>query len=165
VDATERLLEESAVRRTTTDACGGDTTTTVPNNTYGHGRIDVAAAYRSATGAVVAKPALSVTGVTVREGDTGRRGATFTVTLSARSARAVTVAYRTRGRTARPGSDFVGVSGRLTFAAGQVRKVVRVPVLGDRRKEPNEMLDLVLSRPVDATLRRAVARGTIRDDD
>jgi serine protease AprX len=48
VERTERLLRESAVPVTTTDGCGGDTPTQVPNNTFGAGRIDVAAAYERA---------------------------------------------------------------------------------------------------------------------
>jgi subtilisin family serine protease len=165
VDATEGLLASSAVPLTTTDGCGGDSPTAVPNNTYGHGRIDVIAAYRTATGASAPTPTVSVANRSVVEGNAGRRSATFTVTLSARGARPVSVAYRTRARTARPGSDFVGVNSRLTFAAGERSKTIRVAVLGDRRREPNETFDVVLSRPSGAALRRAVARGTIRNDD
>jgi subtilisin family serine protease len=165
VDATEQLLASTAVPATTTDACGGDTASEVPNNTYGHGRIDVVAAYRRATGAPASRPTLSVANVALREGNAGRRSATFTVSLSERGTQAVSVSYRTRARTARPGSDFVGVGGRLTFAAGQRVKTVRVMVLGDRRREPNETFDFVLRRPAGATLRRAVASGTIRNDD
>jgi hypothetical protein len=44
VDRIEDIIEQSAVRKTTTEGCGGDTTTQVPNNTYGWGRIDALAA-------------------------------------------------------------------------------------------------------------------------
>jgi len=47
VDTLERLLEETSLPRTTTQGCGGDTTTQVPNNTYGWGRLDVLAAVQS----------------------------------------------------------------------------------------------------------------------
>ncbi len=46
VDAIENLIEQSAVPLYTTDGCGGDTTTTRPNNTYGWGRIDAWSAYQ-----------------------------------------------------------------------------------------------------------------------
>ena len=49
VDATEQLLQDTALARTTTNGCGGDTATETPNNTYGAGRIDVAAAYGATT--------------------------------------------------------------------------------------------------------------------
>jgi hypothetical protein len=165
VDATERLLQRTAVPLTTADACGGDTATEVPNNTYGHGRIDVAAAYRSAAGIASPVPRMSVANTAIAEGNAGRRRLTFTVSLSAASDRPVSVSYRTRAGTARPGSDFVGVAGRLTFAAGQRTKTVRVAVLGDRRREPSETFQFVLSRATGASLARAAARGTIRNDD
>ena len=44
VDAIEQLIETTAVPRTTTDGCGGDTNTAVPNHTFGYGRIDALAA-------------------------------------------------------------------------------------------------------------------------
>lgn len=43
VDEIEELIVRSAVSLQTTDACGGDEGTTVPNHTYGHGRIDALA--------------------------------------------------------------------------------------------------------------------------
>ena len=45
VEAIENIVEQSAVRLTTTQGCGGDTATAVPNNVYGWGRIDMLAAY------------------------------------------------------------------------------------------------------------------------
>jgi subtilisin family serine protease len=46
VDKIEDIIEESAVKKTTTEGCGvpPDSNTAVPNNTYGHGRIDALAA-------------------------------------------------------------------------------------------------------------------------
>ena len=40
VDSIEAILQETAVPRTTTQGCGSDTPTSVPNNVYGYGRID-----------------------------------------------------------------------------------------------------------------------------
>ncbi|MCB9010060.1 MAG: S8 family serine peptidase [Ardenticatenaceae bacterium] len=40
VDAIETILQETAVPRTTSQGCGGDGPTDVPNNVYGYGRID-----------------------------------------------------------------------------------------------------------------------------
>ena len=164
VDATEQLLKDTAVPHTTTNGCGGDTATRVPNNTYGAGRLDVAAAYRAAGGSP-SQGALAVTDVSVAEGNAGRHSAGFAVTLSAASSQAVAVRYTTRGRTARAGSDFVAVTGKLTFAAGQRTKAIAVPVLGDRRVERDETFVVALSAPENATLRRATAIGTIRNDD
>ncbi len=45
IDATESLLESSAQPLTTSQACGGDGSTQVPNNVYGWGLLNVKAAY------------------------------------------------------------------------------------------------------------------------
>ncbi len=45
VDATEMILQQSAVHLTTTLGCGGDTSSSIPNNAFGYGRLDVNAAY------------------------------------------------------------------------------------------------------------------------
>lgn len=44
VDTLENIIEQTAVRKTTTEGCGLDSTSAVPNNTYGWGRIDALAA-------------------------------------------------------------------------------------------------------------------------
>ena len=48
VDYTEFILQETAVHLMTAQGCGGDSATQMPNNVYGHGRIDVLAAYNYA---------------------------------------------------------------------------------------------------------------------
>jgi serine protease AprX len=161
VDATEQLLKETALARTTANGCGGDTTAKSPNNTYGAGRIDVAAAF----GATTAPATLAPADTTVTEGNTGRRPARFTLTMSLQSAQPVTLAYAAKSRTATAGSDFIGVSGTLTFAPGERTKTVSVPVLGDRRVEPDETFVLELSDPENARLGRTAAVGRIRNDD
>ena len=50
VDRIEEIIEQSAEKKTTTEACGGDSATAVPNNTYGWGRIDALAAVNMAIG-------------------------------------------------------------------------------------------------------------------
>lgn len=48
VDLIENILEETAVPKTTDQNCGNIPGTSVPNNTYGYGRIDVLAAVNKA---------------------------------------------------------------------------------------------------------------------
>jgi len=49
VGRVEDIIEQTAVRRTTTQGCGGDSSSSVPNNVYGFGRIDALAAVLEAT--------------------------------------------------------------------------------------------------------------------
>ena len=49
VNAIQTLLEQSALRLTSSQTCGGTAGTAIPNNTFGWGRIDVLAAYNLAS--------------------------------------------------------------------------------------------------------------------
>ncbi len=83
----------------------------------------------------------------------------MTVSLSAASGQAVTVAYTTSGGTATAGADYTPVSGTLTFAPGQTTQTVTVPVLGDTVSEGNETVLVRLSNPVQATIGDAEGSG------
>jgi serine protease AprX len=48
VDAIQDIIQRTAFPRTTTQGCGGDTADQVPNNVFGHGRIDALAAVQEA---------------------------------------------------------------------------------------------------------------------
>lgn len=48
INQIENLFESTSGGQLTTEGCGGDTPTTLPNNTYGHGIIDVEEAVNSA---------------------------------------------------------------------------------------------------------------------
>lgn len=110
-------------------------------------------------------PTLSVSDVSVVEGNSGTTNAVFTVTLSAASANAVSVRYATANGTAQAGSDYTGQSGTLTFSPGQTSRTISVPVFGDTAVEPDETFTLTLTAPTAATLARSMATGTIRNDD
>jgi endoglucanase len=119
-------------------------------------------------------PALSVSGQTIREPTAaGTQAAAtaraprvslmvFTVRLSKRVSKPVTVRAATLNGTARAGSDFTARRGTLKFRPGQTVKRFVVPVLGDRRKERAETLKVRLADPVGATLLRTIATGRIR---
>lgn len=97
-------------------------------------------------------------------GSSGRTPARFVVTLSRPAEEAVTVRYRTvHGTTS--ASDLILRRGTLTFRAGESRKVVEVPVLGDDAREGDERFRLELTGAKGARLGRRSAVGTIRDDD
>jgi hypothetical protein len=110
-------------------------------------------------------PAISVDSVSLLEGNSGQKLATFTVKLSATSAKTVTVNYATANGTATAGSDYLAKSGALTFIPGVTSQTVSVPVLGDTLIENDETFLLKLSSPVNATLAVTQGIGTIVDDD
>ncbi|MFM8984718.1 MAG: Calx-beta domain-containing protein [Planctomycetia bacterium] len=110
-------------------------------------------------------PTISVADISVVEEDGGRPFAVFTLTLSERSRRSVTVRYATADGTATAGADYVAKSGTVTFAAGVTSRTVRIPLLPDRTHEGNETFRLTLSAPRRATLTGGAALATIVEDD
>ena len=112
-----------------------------------------------------ALPVLSVNDVTVTEGNSGTVSATFTVSLTPTSGRAVTVDYATANGTAQAPGDYQAATDSLTFAAGQSTRTVSVLVNGDTLDEDNETFFLNLSNPGNATITDGMGVGTIGDDD
>ena len=111
------------------------------------------------------QPTLSVSDSYAREG----QNMVFTVTLSNPSAQTVTVNYATANATSGnvatgTGSsrDYEPTSGTLTFAPGQTSLTVSVPIttLGGTN-EQNEIFNLNLSAPSNATIADATGVGTI----
>lgn len=111
-------------------------------------------------------PTLSVNDPSVLEGQSGTRNLTFTITLSATSAQAVTVAYATANGTATTANgDYVATSSTANIPIGQLTATVNVTINGDTTGEPDETVLLNLSSPVNATISDAQGSGTILDDD
>jgi glucose/arabinose dehydrogenase len=108
---------------------------------------------------------LSIGDVTVSEGNSGTRTATFTVTRSGAANPTVTVSYATANGTATAGSDYVATAGSLSFSSGVTTRSLSVVVNGDTTVEPNETFFLNLSSPSGATLSDAQGQGTLTNDD
>jgi hypothetical protein len=109
-------------------------------------------------------PSITIDDVTLTEGNTGTRTATFTVALSVPSNPSVTIAYATADGTATAG-DYQAASGTLTFAPGETGKTITVLVNGDRLAEPNETFYVNLSNPTNATIADGQGMGMILDDE
>lgn len=110
-------------------------------------------------------PDFSVADVAVDE-DAGT--ATFTVTRGGDLSRTNTVDYATSDGTATAGGDYTAASGTLTFVADQATQTITVPLVDDAVHEDAETFLLTLSGAtglVTPTISRAVATGTISDDD
>lgn len=114
---------------------------------------------------VAVVPALSIADATATEGNAGSLDQAFTLTLSQASTAAVSVAFTTANGTALAGSDFSVASGAVTFAPGEVSKLIHVAVLGDLVQEATESYSVVLSAASGATIARGTATGTILDND
>lgn len=111
-------------------------------------------------------PTISISDVSLTEGNSGTKSFSFTVTLSAPSGSPVTVRFATANGTATTGNkDYNATSGTLTIAAGQTTGTITVQVKGDRKSEPNETFFVNLTNPTNATLLDGQGMGTILNDD
>ena len=112
-----------------------------------------------------ALPSLSISDVTLTEGDTGTATASFTVTLSAASTQTVTVDFATANGTATQPADYTQRTGTVTFTPGQTTQLITIPVVGDVLDEANETFFVNLTNPTNATVADAQGVGTITDND
>jgi uncharacterized repeat protein (TIGR01451 family) len=114
----------------------------------------------------LASPGISISDVTVTEGNSGTVTANFNVFLTASSASTITVNYATADNSATvANSDYVNKSGVLTFTPGQTGQSVAVAVNGDAVFEPNETFFVNLSAPSNGIIIKAQGTGTITNDD
>jgi chitinase len=123
------------------------------------------AEWQAALDAAPALPGISISDAQLTERDAGTALMVFTVSLSAASATPVSVSYSTLNGTARAGEDFTASVGTVTFAAGETRKSVSVPVLGDRLVELRESFTIQLSDARGARILDGSATGDIADND
>jgi hypothetical protein len=97
----------------------------------------------------------------------GTTVAEFAVTRSS-GLGSVSVDFTTIADTATAGVDFQPVPtgvGPLTFTPGETSKTIRIPIIRDSLVESNETFFVVLSNPVNDTIGREQAVGTILNDD
>jgi Calx-beta domain len=113
----------------------------------------------------ITPPAVSIADASVVEGNAGNATLAFQVTLSKASKGSASVDYATANGSASSPADYVGASGKLTFAPGETSKTINVSVVGEAVFEPNETLTVTLSGPVNAKIADGSATGTITNDD
>lgn len=118
-----------------------------------------------------AGPSISITDVTLAEGDLGTKEVSFSVTLSAAATKAVTVSWSTVDGTARAAgtatgeTDYAPGSGVLTFTPGETSKPVTITLRSDTLDELDETFDVELSGAINATIAKPRGTATITDDD
>ena len=110
-------------------------------------------------------PTLSITDVSMTEGDSGTKNFNFTVQLSQPSGQNVTVDYATANGTATAAADYTATSGTLTVIAGATTGTITVSVTGDTAVESAETFYVNLSNPQNALLGDNQGVGTITSDD
>jgi|GEM_PF-2484317 len=108
---------------------------------------------------------LSISPVSLNEGNNGSTEAVLTVSLSSAASQTVSVTYTTADATAQAGSDYTAQTGTVTFPVGSTSQQIRIPVTGDTTVEADEIFNVTLSKPVNATLTTATAAVTVKNDD
>jgi hypothetical protein len=111
------------------------------------------------------QPNISINDVTLNEGNSGTRTATFTLSLTNASSQTITVNFATANVSATAGTDYVAASGTVTFTGGQLTRTINVTVNGDTVFEPNETFNVNLSGATNATIADNQGGGTITNDD
>lgn len=111
------------------------------------------------------RAALTVADTTVVEGDQGTRQMVFTATVSRPLSQPVLLCAATVGLTAQAGSDFDAYAGCKVLAAGDTSVTFPVGVRGDRRRESDETLTLLVAGVPGLRLADPLATGTITNDD
>ena len=187
--ATAASGDYTAVPVTTLSFAAGETTKTVavavngdttaePNETMFlklTGPVGAVVADNSGTGTIVNDdgstpkpplPKLTVGNAWTLEGDTGTHVVNVPVTLSAASAKTVTVTATTVDGTAVAGADYSAlVPTTVTFAPGETVKSVPVTVAGDTQREGNETFTVKLSGQANASLADSLGTVTIADEE
>jgi len=110
-------------------------------------------------------PTLSINDVSVTEGNTGTKAATFTLSLSGPSVETIAIRAITAAGTATASSDYNPINIVVTFQPGTVTRTVDVPIIGDTNLESNETFSVNLSEPFGTTIADGEGVGTILDDD
>ncbi|AFZ11436.1 Na-Ca exchanger/integrin-beta4 [Crinalium epipsammum PCC 9333] len=126
---------------------------------------DGAVATDAMTVKVFKLPTLSVSNISLSEGDDGNTSVVFTASLSEPSLRTVTANYSTTDGTATSGKDYTISNGTITFAPGETSQTIIIPIIGDRIDEDDETFLIKLRDVTNAAIANTRASATIIDND
>ena len=111
-------------------------------------------------------PNIFIGDVSITEGDSGTKSATFEVALSEPTTVPVEVSWSTADGTATAGgNDYIAATGTLRFEPGETTKEVVIQVVGDGDVEADEQFFVNLGSPVQATIGDARGVATIKNTD
>jgi hypothetical protein len=143
-----------------------NTTTSMRRLTIGVVTVFVVAGLPTSAGARPAsRVKLSVTDVSVVEGNSGTSTAFFTVHAGGKGFREASADYHTVDGSASESQDYTASVGTVSFANGRRDQRVSIVVLGDTVDEADERFSVRLVQPVKAVINDATGVGTIVDDD
>lgn len=169
------VFDQGATSRTVTVNVIGDTTVE-PDETFSLKLSDPTAGATLADDTGIATivnddadptlPVLTIADAQIDEGNSGSREITFVLRLDGESTGTVTADYATfDGSATTADSDYQAKSGQVGFASGSREATVRVAIVGDTKVEADEIFGVRLSNVAGASVGRAEAQGTIRNDD
>lgn len=110
-------------------------------------------------------PTISINDVTVTEGNSGTKAATFTLTLSGPSVEAIAVRVITTPGTATASSDYNSINLVVIFQPGTVTGTFDVGIIGDTNLESNETFSVNITETFGTTSADGEGVCTILDDD
>jgi Calx-beta domain-containing protein len=110
-------------------------------------------------------PTISINDVSVTEGNSGTKAATFTLTLSGPSVEAIAVRAITTPGTATASSDYNSIDLVVIFQPGTVTRTFDVGIIGDTNLESNETFFVNLTEAFATTIADGEGKCTILDDD
>ena len=110
-------------------------------------------------------PTISINDVSVTEGNSGTKAATFTLTLSGPSVEPIAVRVITTPGTATASTDYNSLNLVVTFQPGVVTRTFDVTIIGDTNLELNETFTVNITDPFGTTIADGDGVGTILDDD
>jgi hypothetical protein len=157
-----QFLYNSTTRTLLWDADGSGTASGVALATFDKSIVLTAADF-----AIVPEPVvgdISISDVTITEGEAGTKTATFTVSRTGTAA--FTIDYATADDTATAGLDYAETAGTLSFAFGQATQTVSVTINGDTGVEANEAFFVQLMNAGNGgNIVKGQGTGTILNDD
>ena len=109
-------------------------------------------------------PQISVSDVTVTEGNNVPATAAFTISLSGASSAPTTVTFTTSDGTAKQPDDYLSQTQTVTFNPGETSKTVNVTVNPDATAEGTETFVVTLSNAVNGPIIDGQGVGTILND-
>ncbi len=110
-------------------------------------------------------PTISINDVSVTEGNSGTKPATYTLTLSGSSVEAIAVRVVSTAGTATAASDYNSIDLVVIFQPGIVTRTFDVTIIGDTNPEPNETFVVNITEAFGTTPADGQGAGTIVDDD